>query len=238
MTRETEQLLAVANHYLAEGRRLLKSHPYIASKTIGEITRMHRTQSLSPAEKVLAHFGSAAVRLATVCEIAGYAQTKNYRGKFYEKSGDRKSGWPPSKIRAAISAKLQEHLHLLLRDNVAHEEPGVANKKPIAADRFAVLKTTTIDTCSKVLSSVAKRSKGSCGRWAEYFGRVARGTIRHIKKVSCPVRFVNYWCCRISLPILQQAITTEARQEDEMSTMRKGHLCTYEASRSVESPRH
>ena len=159
MTRETEQLLAVANHYLAEGRRLLKSNPKIASMTIGEITRMHRTQSLSPAEMVLAHFGSAAVRLATICEIAGYRPTENYRDKFYERSGDRKIGLLSSKIRAEIAARPQEHLHLLLRDNVAHEEPGIGNNKQIAADRFAVLKTTSIDTCCKALSSIAKTVK-------------------------------------------------------------------------------
>lgn len=159
MTRETEQLLAVANHYLAEGRELLKSNPKIAALTIGEITRMHRTQSLSPAEMVLAHFGSAAVRLATICEIAGYRLTANYRDKFYERSGDRKSGWLPSNIRAEIAARPQEHLHLLLRDNLAHEEPGIRNKKQIAADRFAVLKAITIDACSKALSSIAKTVK-------------------------------------------------------------------------------
>jgi len=159
MTRETEQLLAVAKRYLAEARRLLKSNPEIASITIGEITRRHRTESLSPAEMVLAHFGSAAVRLATICESAGYRPTENYRAKFYQRSGDRKSGWPSSKIRANIAARPQEHLHLLLRDNVAHEEPGITNKRQIAADRFAVLKATTIDTCSKALSRIAKRVK-------------------------------------------------------------------------------
>lgn len=161
MTRETEQLLATANHYLSEARLLLKRNPRIASMTIGEITRMHRnrTQSLSPAEMVLAHFGSAAVRLATICEIADYHPTENYRDKFYERSGERKSSWLPSKIRADIAAKPQEHLHLLLRDNIAHEEPGIANKKQIADDRFAVLKATTIATCSRALSIIAKTVK-------------------------------------------------------------------------------
>jgi len=161
MTRETQQLLAVANHYLAEARRILAQKPELASVTIGEITRRHRGQSLSPGEMVLAHFGSAAVRLATICEIARYRPTENYRDKFYQRSGDRKSGSSSSKIRAEIAAKPHEHLHLLLRDNVAHEEPGIANNKQIAADRFAVLKTTTIDTCSKALSGIAKRVKKS-----------------------------------------------------------------------------
>ena len=112
-------------------------------------------------ERVFAHFGSAAVRLATICEIAGYRPTENYRDKYYERSGDRKSGWSLSKIRTEIAAKPHGHLHLLLRDNVAHEEPGIANTKQIAADRFAVLKTTTIATCSKALSDIGRKLKNS-----------------------------------------------------------------------------
>lgn len=66
-----------------------------------------------------------------------------------------------SKIRTEIAAKPHEHLHLLLRDNVAHEEPGIANNKQVAADRFAVLKTTTIATCSKALGDIAKKLRNS-----------------------------------------------------------------------------
>src|SRR4029450_5202216 len=102
MTRETEQLLATANHYLAEARRLLARHPTLASSTIGEISRRHTGKSLSPSETVLAHFGSAAVRLATVCEIASYQPTENYRRKFYEASGKRKPGWSGHKIRSEV----------------------------------------------------------------------------------------------------------------------------------------
>ena len=160
MTRETEQLLATANHYLAEARRVLAKHPTLASSTIGEITRRHTGQSLSPSEVVLAHFGSAAVRLATVCEIAGYRPTENYRRKFYATSGKRQPGWSGHKIRADIRANPYEHLHLLLRDNVAHEEPEIANNKEIAADRFAVLKAISIDTCRKTLDTIAKRLEG------------------------------------------------------------------------------
>ncbi len=161
MSREIEQLLAVANLYLAETRRILVTKPDLASVTIGEITRGHRTRSLSPGEMALAHLGSAAVRLATICEIARYRITANYRAQFYERSGNRKSGWSSSKITATIAANPQEHLHLLLRDNIAHEEPGIANNKQIAADRFAVLKKMTIDTCNKALRSIAKKVKKS-----------------------------------------------------------------------------
>lgn len=128
MARETEQLLAVANHYLAEAKQVLKTDPKLASMTIGEITRNHRTRSLSPAEILLAHLASAAIRLSTICEITNYSLTENYRKKFYEKSGNRRNGWPLSKIKAHILAKPYEHLHLLLRDNVAHEEPEMRTK--------------------------------------------------------------------------------------------------------------
>lgn len=157
--RETEQLLAVANHYLAEASKILKRDPCLRSMTIGDMTRRHRTRSLSFGEMVLAHFGSAAVRLATICEIAKYRPTENYRNKFYHGSGSRKSSWPASKIKAEIMAKPHEHLHLLLRDNVAHEEPGIANTRQIAADRSAALKTTTIDTCDGALRKIARTLK-------------------------------------------------------------------------------
>jgi len=67
--------------------------------------------------------------------------------------------YPSSRIRAAIAAKPHEHLHLLLRDNVAHEEPGLTNTRQIAADRVAVLKTTTIDACNKALRNIATKVK-------------------------------------------------------------------------------
>jgi hypothetical protein len=72
MTRETEQLLATANHYLAEAMGVLAGNPNLATSAIGEITRRHKRGTLSPSEVVLAQFGFAAVRLAAVCEIAGY----------------------------------------------------------------------------------------------------------------------------------------------------------------------
>jgi len=159
VTVETEQLLAVANYYLAEVRRILATKPQLTSATIGEIASNHRRHSLSPAEMVLAHLGSAAVRLATICEIARYRPTENYRDEFYYRSGDRKRGLSLSKIKAAIAAQPHEHLHLLLRDNVAHEEPGIANHRQIAADRFAVLKATTVDACNKALRDIARRVK-------------------------------------------------------------------------------
>jgi hypothetical protein len=157
--REREQLLAVANHYLRQARELLERHRRIGAMTIGEVTRGHRRRSLTPAEVVLAHLGSAAVRLATLCEIDRYRLSENYRDKFYKSSGTRKADWSLSKIKATIRAKPAQHLYLLLRDNVAHEEPGNANARQLATDRAAVLKETTIDTCSTALRELAHRLK-------------------------------------------------------------------------------
>lgn len=159
MPRELEQLLATANYYLAESRRVLAKNPKVAALTIGEVTRRHKGRSLSPGEIALAHLGSAAIRLATVCEIAHYRPTKNYRREFYESSGQRKAGRSRHKVMADIIASPQEHLHILLRDNVAHEEPGIANKKDIAADRFAVLKAISVDTCRRALEAIARKLK-------------------------------------------------------------------------------
>lgn len=99
------------------------------------------------------------MRLATICEIKGYKPTENYRKKFYEKSGERKIFWPSSKIIGDIKNNLPEHIHLLLRDNVAHEEPGIKNKKEIAADRFVILKVTTIGSCRKALKKTIRSIK-------------------------------------------------------------------------------
>jgi len=157
--REIEQLLAVANHYLAQASEIVDANVGLGLMTIGEATRRHRPQSLSSGELALAHLGSAAVRLATLCEIGGYRRTENYRQKFYDRSGHRKSGWSASKIRAAMASEPQEHLHLLLRDNVAHQEPGNANTKDIASDRSAMLKKTTLATCDRALRAIARKLK-------------------------------------------------------------------------------
>jgi hypothetical protein len=159
MTRETDQLLAVAKYYLARAGHILEEKRELGTLEIGTITRSHRTRSLSPGETALAHFASAAVRLATICEIVQYDPTENYRTKFYEGSGKRRTGWSPSKIRSEMTRKPGQHLHLLLRDNVAHEEPGVRNKKLMADDRSSVLKRTTIGTCNDALHKIAKTLK-------------------------------------------------------------------------------
>lgn len=157
--RESEQLLAVADEYIKQTRALLQGDPRIAPMTIGEVTRLHRTKSLTAAEKALAHLASAAVRLATLCEIDGYRHSQNYRSSFYEPSGNRKAGWSLSRIKARIRSEPDQHLHLLLRDNVAHLVPGIVNSRQLARDRAAVLKETTIEACNAALRALARRLK-------------------------------------------------------------------------------
>ena len=159
--REIEQLLAVAKHYIAEASKIVEANPGLRSMTIGQVSSHHRAQSLSPAGLALAHYGSAAVRMVTLCEIAKSQPNDNYRKRFYDRSGNRKAGWSLSRIKANIAARPEEHLHFLLRDNIAHEEQGGAWTQRVAADRSAVLKITTIDTCDNALKKIARGLKKS-----------------------------------------------------------------------------
>jgi hypothetical protein len=156
MPREIQQLLKTARYYIAQANSVLSKHQQLESMTIGKITKAHSRRGLSPGEMVLAHYGSAAVRLATICEIQGYKPTQNYRKLFYEESGKRKTAWTRERISGEIANNLQEHMHLLLRDNVAHEEPGIKNNKDIAADRFAILKVVQIGVCKKALEKIVR----------------------------------------------------------------------------------
>jgi hypothetical protein len=156
MPREIHQLLRTARYYIAQAKSVLSKHQQLESMTIGEITKAHSRGGLSPGEMVLAHYGSAAVRLATICEIQEYKPTKNYRERFYERSGKRKTAWTSRKISGEITNSLQEHILLLLRDNVAHEEPGIKNNRDIAADRFAILKVVKVGACKKALKKTVR----------------------------------------------------------------------------------
>jgi hypothetical protein len=158
--RETEQLFAVARHYLAQAGKILKRREDLAFRTIGDMGRGHMPHSLSHGEMALAHLGSAAVRLATICEITKYRLTPNYRTTFYNRDGSRRAAWSARRIRQELSGNPHDHLHLMLRDNVAHEEPGISNTKQIAADRAAVLKNTTIHTCETALREIMKAVEG------------------------------------------------------------------------------
>jgi hypothetical protein len=165
--RETEQLFAAARHYLAQADEILKRREDLASRTIGDMGRGHMSRSLSHGEMALAHLGSAAVRLATICEIAGYRLTPNYRTNFYNRDGSRKASWSARQIRQALVGNPNDHLHLMLRDNVAHEEPGISNTKHIAADRAAVLRNTTISNLRKGSPEDHENSRGCNLRRAE-----------------------------------------------------------------------
>lgn len=156
MPREIHQLLRTVRYYIAQAKSVLSKHQQLESMTVGEITKAHSRGGLSPGEIVLAHYGSAAVRLATIFEIQEYKPTKNYRERFYERSGKRKTAWTSRKISGEITNSLQEHIHLLLRDNVAHEEPGIKNNRDIAADRFAILKVVTVGACKKALKKTVR----------------------------------------------------------------------------------
>lgn len=161
MSREIHQLLRTARYYFAQAEKVLSKHQQLESMTIGEITKAHSRRGLSSGEMVLAHYGSASVRLGTICEIQGYKPTKNYRERFYERSGKRRTGWTSQKISGEIQNNLPEHIHLLLRDNVAHEEPGIRNNRDIAGDRFAILKVVTIGACKEALKKTVRNIEAS-----------------------------------------------------------------------------
>jgi hypothetical protein len=69
MPREIDQLLRTARYYIAQAESMLSKYQQLEIMTIGEITKAHSRRGLSPGEMVLAHYGSASVRLATICEI-------------------------------------------------------------------------------------------------------------------------------------------------------------------------
>jgi hypothetical protein len=103
MPREIHQLLRTVRYYIAQAKSVLSKHQQLESMTVGEITKAHRRGGLSPGEIVLAHYGSAAVRLATIFEIQEYKPMKNYRERFYERSGKRKTAWTSRKISGEIT---------------------------------------------------------------------------------------------------------------------------------------
>ena len=161
MDRETDQLLKCANFYFAMAEKILSKHGQLESQTIGQTTSRYNRSRLSLGETVLAHFASAAVRLVTICEIKKYCPTENYRTKFYEPSGARLQNLTKSKIQNAITNNLHEHIHFLLRDNVAHEEFGIKNKRIIATDRFTILKPITIGSCRKAIKKTVRTIRDS-----------------------------------------------------------------------------
>ena len=153
VSRELDQLFLVARYYLSQARRRSRGQPTILDTTLREVTDNHSRAQLRPSELVLAHLASCAIRLATVCERGKTRFPAPYRKAFY-KNGSRKGSMSKSQITARITQDLDQHVHFLLRDNVAHEENV---KTDMAGDRFDILMPLTIRQVSSALDDCAKR---------------------------------------------------------------------------------
>jgi hypothetical protein len=134
-SRELEQLQLVAAHYLDLAKRASRAHPAVLKCTIGQVTAGHVPGKLQSAELLLAHLASSAIRLATVCEKEKTKFSPPYRTAFY-KNGTRKGAMQKHDVLKQISGNLHEHVHLLLRDAVSHEENV---KSDMASDRTEIL---------------------------------------------------------------------------------------------------
>lgn len=139
-SRELEQLLLVATHYLALARRASRTDPAILRDTVDQVVSSHVSGKLCRAELLLAHLASAAIRLATICEKEKTKFPAPYRTALY-KSGARKGAMQKHAILTQITKRLHEHIHFLLRDAVAHEENV---KSDMASDRADVLMQLTV----------------------------------------------------------------------------------------------
>lgn len=152
-SRELDQLFLVASHYLSQAKRTSRSDPGILNRTLREVTDNHALGQLRPEELLLAHLASCAIRLSTVCEKEKAKFPAPYRSAFY-KGGSRKGGMSKAQITTQITQDLDQHIHFLLRDNVAHEENV---KNHMAGDRFAILMPLTISQALSALGSCAKK---------------------------------------------------------------------------------
>ena len=106
---------------------------------------------------MLAHLDSCAIRLCTICEKVKANFPATYRHRFYDGKKARKAGLSRQQVTTKIRCDLDQHIHFLLRDNVAHEENV---KTEMAADRFDVLMKLTIrevfsalDLCANTIGS-------------------------------------------------------------------------------------
>lgn len=157
--RELDQLFLVARHYLLQAKRRVRRDSSTLAKTLLAVTNHHTQNQLQPEELLLAHLASCAIRLSTICEKKPGIFPGVYRRTFYEKGGSRKSHISKAQVTAEITQHLDEHIHFLLRDNVAHEENV---QSAMAKDRFDILMQLTIrqvlsamDSCvSKVRSAI------------------------------------------------------------------------------------
>jgi len=157
---EIDQLLVVAKHYLSMAKRLIRRNPSVPNVKIIGVTKGHILGELHVEELLLAHLASCAIRLCTVCEIR--KDKSNYRNKFYDSNSRprycRKKGYTQAKVITEIINNLDEHIHFLLRDNVAHKQNV---EFELAKDRIRVLERLTIrDTLSALDSCRGKTVRG------------------------------------------------------------------------------
>lgn len=155
--RELDQLFLVARHYLSQADRLARRNPSILAKTLHDVTSHHTQNQLKSEELVLAHLASSAIRLSTICEKRPNILPGVYRNTFY-KQGSRKSHISKSQVTAQITEHLDEHIHFLFRDNVAHEENGQSD---MAKDRFDILMQVTIRQVLSALDSCASKVRAA-----------------------------------------------------------------------------
>lgn len=148
--RELDQLLLVAKHYLELAKRHAKRHQGVLNKTIDAVTGNHVAGKTGEGELILAHAGSCAIRLSTMSEVLGSQQ--RYSFKYYQNM-KRKSCLTKQQLIIDINANLDEYLHDLLRDHVAHEE----NAKDIGPDRWEILKVLTVGHVLSELESCATK---------------------------------------------------------------------------------
>lgn len=166
-SRELDQLLLVASHYLSQAKRRSRSNPAILNRTLRQVTDNHAIGKLGPDELLLGHLASCAIRLSTVCEKEKAKFPTPYRKAFYN-GRCRKVGMSKNQITAQITQDLDQHIHFLLRDNVAHEENVSTD---MAADRFDILMPLTIHQTLSALDACANKirvclTSGCRRQWA------------------------------------------------------------------------
>jgi hypothetical protein len=154
-SREIEQLLLVAMHYLSLAKRISRTDPAILECTVDQLASHHVDGKLQKAELILAHLASSGIRLATVCEKKPFAMP--YRTAFYKK-GKRKGSMLKADVVAQLTKDLCEHIHFLLRDAVAHEENVNSD---MASDRADVLMPLTVKQVLAAIESCATRVRAS-----------------------------------------------------------------------------
>lgn len=143
--RELDQLIEIAEKYLSEAKALGLSSGELG-RTVADVTDKHTIGTMVLAEIFLAHLGSSAFRLCTICKKTKNLNTRN---KYY----DGKKQRTQSNAVALMKQNLDEHIHFLLRDHVAHEE-NTQNDR--ATDRLQLVRSLTLQQALKGLDDCAK----------------------------------------------------------------------------------